>query len=179
LSARVAWKRLWLSSSSEGISHALLFSYLRYFLLGQRHMYLEGWRARGAFLTAWRPESRARVKGVFAFVGATIFRPHAMGPRLTRDEVLLPGDARLTEALLTPEGVRYTVEVPWRAWSLSRRWPFAQSALHAARWRVTLPLTLAALSEDSLGWRPEQVVSEGGSGGEDVVESTLVGLAKA
>ena len=178
LSARVAWKRLWLTSEAEGISHPLLFSYLRYFLLGQRHMYLEGWRARGAFLTAWRPESRARIKAVFAFVGSTIFRPHAMGPRLTRDEALLPGDARLVSALLTAEGVRYAVEVPWRAWSLSRRWPFAQSALHVARWRVTLPLSLASLSDEALGWRPEQVVSEGGAGGADALEDALEGLAE-
>ena len=178
LSARVAWKRLWLRAPAEGVEHALLFSYLRYFLLGQKHMYLEGWRAKVSFLTAWRPESRARLKEIFSFVGATIFRPHAMGPRLTRDEVLLPGDARLTRALLTPEGVRYEVEVPWRTWSFSRRWPFARSDLHWARWAVELPRALGALPEGALGWRPEMVTSEGGAA-EDALESALAAAAEA
>ena len=170
VSCVVRWKRLTLSAAEgeERAEHPLLFSYFRYFLLGQLHMYVESWRERRSFLTIWRPESRERVKDQFAFVGTTIFRPYSLGPHLTRDRALLPGDARLCAVRAADDGLTYDLEVPWRAWRFNRSWPFAHSELYQARWSITLPRQLSALEGSALKWRTDAVLEEGGP----VVEDT-------
>jgi len=170
LSCEVSWKRMTISGQAA-LQHPLLLSYLRYFILGQIFMYVESWKERRAFFTIWRADSRERIKDQFAFVGTTIFRPYALGPHVTQDRILLPGDARISSIqIASPERdtphVTYTIEVPWRTWSVNRRWPFAHSELHHAQWALTLPLTLSELSEEELNWRTDAVLETG----EPVVE---------
>jgi hypothetical protein len=130
-------------------------------------MYVETWHERKAVLTAWRAESRETLKDQFGFVGATIFRPHSIGPHVNAKRVLIPGDARLLSVELSSDvlsrpTLTYHLEVPWRTWSFDRHWPFAHSELHSARWAVELPHDLSALTEDDLGWRSEAVLELGG-----------------
>lgn len=175
LKVESTWKRMKVSDEGGRLEHPLLLSYLRYFIIGQINLYVESWRERHAFFTIWRAESRETVKDQFIFVGTTIFRPYALGPHVSRDRVLLPGDARLvsiSEAPVSDDHPRviYVVEVPWRTWSFNRRWPLAHSEPHQARWALTLPAQLNQLQEEELGWRTDAVLETGGPIMEDVLD---------
>ena len=65
LKLKASWKKLHFSSLDARIDHLVMFSYLRYFLLGQRHLYFTGWKKKEAFFTIWRAESRETIKGIF------------------------------------------------------------------------------------------------------------------
>lgn len=161
-----AWKRLTLhfKKGEVSVQHPFLFSYLRYFLIGQIYMYFEGWKRRQFFLTLWKVESRAMVKDLFTFVGTTIFRPYTLGPHVSSQRILCPGDARIKSIQNHPsEGdlIQYEMDIPWRTWSFNRQWPFVHSQLRYAQWRLSLPKDLAHLSESELNWRSETVLETG------------------
>jgi len=171
LSMERSWKRLKLLA--HGAELNILCSYLRYFLIGQLFMYVESFKEWRCFLTLWRPESRETLKDQFALVGTTIFRPYELGPHLSHKRLLIPGDAQLTGLhSLSVEGqprLRFTLEIPWKSWRFNRRWPFAHSELHRAKWSFELPAELALLDETQRGWLREAVLETGAPAVEDVI----------
>jgi len=170
LSMERSWKRLKLLV--HGAELNILCSYLRYFLIGQLFMYVESFKEWRCFLTLWRPESRDTLKDQFAFVGTTIFRPYELGPHLSHERLLIPGDAQLTGLYsLSVEGqarLRLTLEIPWKSWRFNRQWPFAHSELHRAKWSLELPAELGLLDEAQRGWQREAVLETGAPAVEDV-----------
>ena len=161
LALRTSWKRMYLSSKEAGIDVPILFSYLRYFLLGQKRLYAETWREKRALLTLWRAESREIFKDQLQWVGRTIFSPYSVGPYISKTQLLIPGDAKVTSIKVEGSTLSLDVEVPWKTWAFSiKRWPCATSTLHTAHWRLTAPIDVQNLSEPDQ-YHPEMVVDSG------------------
>ena len=156
LTVRSGIKKLSLAGPSE-LEHTIIFSYLRYFIIGQIFMYLSFWRDKASYLTLWRRESRERVKEIFKEIGQTIFTPHLLGPHLTNKRLLVPGDARLISLSTGDASSRatYLFEVSWRERSFQRTSPYFVSAQHQAQWKVEVPMKFSSLSSDDLGYRRE------------------------
>jgi hypothetical protein len=161
LALRTSWKRMHLSSEEADIDVPILFSYLRYFLLGQKRLYAETWRERRGLLTLWRAESRGVFKDQLQWVGKTIFTPYSVGPHLSKTQLLIPGDAKITSIKVEGSTLSLDVEVPWKTWAFSvKRWPFAISTLHTAHWQLTAPKALQNLSDPDQ-YHPEMVLNSG------------------
>ena len=142
--------------------HPVLFSYLRYFLIGQLRMYLTLWRERGVCIQVWRPEGRARIKEILQATGKTIFKPHLCGPHINHKRILVPGDAQLIEVSAVSGSARdaqrealYVFEIRWRDHHVLKRWPFIKREDQQQIWRLNVPLNLDSLTEDQIGYRPE------------------------
>ena len=147
-------------SAHPALKHRVVFSYLRYFIIGQIFMYFSFWRDRMTYLTIWRAESRARVKEIFQEIGGTIFTPYLLGPHINKKRALVPGDARLVslDYHMDQARVGYTFEVTWRVRTFKRTYPFFSSHMHQAMWSFELPCTLAELSPAEIGF--QRVVAE-------------------
>ena len=148
------WKRL--DIDFEDQQHPVIFSYLRYFILGQIGMYRSFWFDRMSYLTIWRPDSRKRVKEIFSLIGQTIFTPHTLGPHITTKRIVVPGDAKLIACQVTGENetrvVTYHLELAWQEWSLERRFPFLVPTTKEMNWSFDVALALDSLSEDQVGY---------------------------
>ena len=139
----------------KGQETILLFSYLRYFLIGQLFMYASFWKERYAFLTLWRAVSRQKVKEIFSHVGGTIFTPHLLGAHLNKKRVLVPGDSCLIAIRhdsLHTEILHCYFEVSWQEWRFSKTWPLISADRSNEFWCISLPLNLDSISEDKIGY---------------------------
>jgi hypothetical protein len=122
-------------------------SYLRYFLLGQKALYVGLWQSKREIFTIWRAESREVLKKKLSLVGATIFTPHLLGAYLNREQILVPGDFEFhalklnkidTQDRHTTQTSTYQLEiignVPWKSWTFDRYFPFAHGQDHQEKW---------------------------------------------
>jgi hypothetical protein len=156
LDVHTGFKQLNLSALPQ-LQHRVVFSYLRYFIIGQIFMYLSFWRDHLYYLTLWRKESRDRVKEIFQEIGGTIFTPHQLGPHINIKRILVPGDARLMslDYDTDKDRARYTFEVTWRERQFKRQYPFFNSIKHQAMWAFELPSQLDMLSPEEIGYKKE------------------------
>ena len=158
---KASWKIMRLELGED--SPQILFSYLRYFIIGQIYMYRCFWFERMRFLTLWKSESRDKVKEIFTLIGQTIFTPHMLGPHLNKKRLLVPGDARLLEIKLAEETSRligYHFEVTWQDWIFNKRWPFLSATKQRRDWHLKTPTSLASISEDEIGYIQSQESTE-------------------
>lgn len=148
-----SWKTL--SVKTDETEHKLLFSYLRYFIIGQLFMYQSFWKDRVAYLTLWREVSRQRVKEIFAYIGQTIFTPHLLGAHINSKRLLIPGDSRLVNmspSVSRSDQIEYTFEVVWKEWSFSKQWPFLHACSESTQWSVAVDASLDSTSMDKIGY---------------------------
>jgi hypothetical protein len=124
-----------------------LLSYLRYFLLGQKALYVGLWQSKMAILTIWRAESREVIKKRLSLVGATIFTPHLLGAYLNKEQILVPGDFEFQALKLIKDEKQvgaYTLQivgrVPWKSWAFNWIFPFAHSQDHQEHWGIQVQL---------------------------------------
>lgn len=157
-----SWKEI--TAQGDELNHVLLFSYLRYFIIGQIFMYVSFWREKMAFLTLWRAESREKVKEIFSLVGQTIFTPQLLGPHITSKRILVPGDARWISLIIdrSPEEPRaqYHFELSWIEWSFTKRFPFLTRETMSKTWRFETGVDLGSLSTEELGYTEREKLSE-------------------
>ena len=154
LELKSTWKALKLGYKKK--ETVILFSYLRYFIIGQIFMYKSFWFDKMSFLTLWRVESRARVKEIFTTIGKTIFTPHLLGVHLNKKRILVPGDAKLLGVQKVPnneEKLIYHLEVKWLEWSFDRKWPFIHSSAQQEQWFIKTESALDLLKEDEVGYQ--------------------------
>ena len=146
------WKVLNLDVNRQETS--ILFSYLRYFLLGQIFMYQSFWFDRQSYLTLWTAESRERVKEIFSTIGKTIFTPHLLGAHLNQKRILVPGDAKLLKISQASHQnhIEYQFEVKWQEWSFNKKWPFIHSSPTQDLWSIEVPSTLDLLETYEVGY---------------------------
>ncbi len=132
-----------------------LMSYLRYFLLGQKALYVGLWQSKKEIFTIWRAESREVLKKKLSLVGSTIFTPHLLGAYLNRKQILVPGDFEFhalklnqmdTQAQQATQASTYELQitgnVPWKAWTFDRHFPFAHSQDHQEKWDIKIKICL-------------------------------------
>lgn len=147
-----SWKVL--SVSLEQQETLVLFSYLRYFIIGQIFMYQSFWYDRKSYLTLWTVESRDRVKEIFSTIGKSIFTPHLLGAHMNQKRVLVPGDAKFLglSSASSDSHLLYHFEVKWQEWSFDKRWPFVHSTPNQDQWNIEVPNTLDLLETDEVGY---------------------------
>ncbi len=160
---RTRWKNLHISDDA-GREVRVLFSYLRYAMLGQKAMgrhLVKSWRA---YLTPWDRQSRATVKSGLAPVGASIFTPHTLGPDLGNDRLLVLGDAELTRVEVgATRDLVLCFTVRWVAWEMKLRrqlkFLHVKRRHHSDRWQVNVaPL-----------WEPARQPVDPAPGGSEAV----------
>jgi hypothetical protein len=135
-----------------------LMSYLRYFLLGQKALYVGLWQSKREIFTIWRAESREVLKKKLSLVGATIFTPHLLGAYLNREQILVPGDFEFhalklnkidTQDRHATQTSTYQLEiignVPWKSWTFDRHFPFAHGQDHQEKWVIKVKICLKDL----------------------------------
>lgn len=141
-----------------------LMSYLRYFLLGQKALYVGLWQSKKEIFTIWRAESREVLKKKLSLVGATIFTPHLLGAYLNREQILVPGDfefhalqlnqmdtqdQQATQNQQATQASTYELQitghVPWKTWTFDRHFPFAHSQDHQEKWVIKVKICLKDL----------------------------------
>jgi hypothetical protein len=135
----------------------LLFSYFRFFLLGQYQLYRGLWRCKKEILTIWRAESKAALKKELELTGASIFTPQAIGAYESGKQLLLTGDFKLQAIGLEvirlkpseneaqgqptdPIQIKLLLIgfVPWKSWSFGLKYPFANATLSHMKWEIEL-----------------------------------------
>jgi hypothetical protein len=132
-----------------------LMSYLRYFLLGQKALYVGLWQTKKEIFRIWRAESRDIIKKKLSLVGATIFTPHLLGAYLNREQILVPGDFEFhalklnqmdTQNQQATQTSTYELQiignVPWKTWTFDRHFPFAHSQDHQEKWDIRVKICL-------------------------------------
>ena len=156
ISVNSGWKKLTLAIEKQEL--VLIFSYLRYFIIGQIFMYRSFWEKKMVFLTCWKKESREEIKNIFGHVGKTIFTPHLLGSHLNHKRLLIPGDAKWMAIKIDPQDslqIQHTFEVQWQDWSFYKKWPFLKSTKQTAMWSLCTPIDLAMLAETEIGYHLE------------------------
>ena len=150
------WKQMRLSSGE--FNHLFITSYLRYFFLGQLHLWKEGWKTKHEWLQFWNAEKRQVFAQLLAHAGGTIFAPHLLGPHCTQKRIVIPGDARLISIEKQDQGILYSFEIPWKTWTFQiKQWPWAQSTPHRTSWNVEIPFKLNTLSSEDEGYQSRAV----------------------
>jgi hypothetical protein len=125
LAFRCQGKNLYILHTEAG-QLRVLFSYLRYALLGQQELlkHLQrSWKHYILVLLAWRQASRAAITTELAAVSAFLFSPHTLGAHITAERVLVPGDAELLSIQLGhPAGdATLAFRIRWTEWRFKFR----------------------------------------------------------
>ncbi len=124
----------------------ILFSYLRFFLLGQFNLYRGLWRCKKELCTIWRDSSKEILKKELALTTESIFTPYAIGAYESSQRLLLTGDFKLEGISMALIGEKENTQIklmlvgfiPWQSWHFGMKYPFAQSTQYYMKWDVEL-----------------------------------------
>lgn len=121
LSFQCSKKNLYITHPESG-SICILFSYLRYALVGHLDLFKHlkaRWRN---YLTIWRQDTRNEFKKVIAPLGDSLFGPHKLGAHITDERILVPGDAELLKITLNNQhSAQLWFRINWVNWHFKLR----------------------------------------------------------
>lgn len=140
-----------------GYQLRILFSYLRYALIGQLNLLRHCKNSWRYYLTLWRAQSRALIKTEIAPVGASLFTPHTLGADINDERVLVPGDAELIEIIVKPA---HTLDLRFRICWVD--WHFAFN-------KSLKPLKISREHQETI-WQVDNVALSAESSAELVTE---------
>jgi hypothetical protein len=141
----------------------VLFSYLRYALVGHAELFgklKHHWRH---YLRIWEPRTRNELKALLAPLGDALFSPHKRGAQITDERVLVPGDAELLKISVADAGtLKLSFRIRWVKWhfQLRKQLKFMQIRRehHQDIWNVQTRITqnseTAAVSSGRMSTEP-------------------------
>ena len=101
---------------------SVLFSYLRYALVGHLELFKDlkaNWRH---YLTIWRQETRSQFKAAVAPLGDSLFGPHKLGAHINDERLLVPGDAELLKITINnDQTAQLSFRIGWVNWHFKLR----------------------------------------------------------
>ena len=100
----------------------VLFSYLRYALIGQLRLLQHVKNSWRRYFTIWQANSREFIKTELTPVGASMFTPHTLGADITAERVLVPGDAELQQVTVYDDAsAELQFQIYWVNWHFKFR----------------------------------------------------------
>ncbi|MBT5230261.1 MAG: hypothetical protein HOM11_08280 [Methylococcales bacterium] len=131
----------------ESTEYRVLFSYLRYAIVGQFGLFKHFKQDYKRYLTLWRKEDLRFVKAAWGAFAQTIFKPHLTGAQIYKGRALVLGDAQITSILRNDdETLQLTMTVSWDDWRFSLRknlWFIqAHKTEQSDEWQVCVPVYL-------------------------------------